>query len=321
VDAWLAFDAKHPAPTFFARPAWTLALSAALPNLRPYPVHVTVGDRRLLIPLVRGSGGALRWREVTGFPLGTYTCALHEDGSFAEAAEISAALDQLARAYDSVRICLWPLELEAAPSGGWARVKHETSVIDLAGGVEAALDAFDGVSRRMAGQAFRRGVTCERSEGDETDVDAYYAMLRESASRWGIPTPTYPKTLLQALVERGGRDVEIWFARWRGEPIAGGVVLYGGRESFFWSAAMRAEHSRLRPSNALNVALIRAASERGVRWYNLGSSEGLPGVERFKRGLGARIVSYDELSYERAVHALYTHVRASLPARAARIPT
>lgn len=75
---------------------------------------------------------------------------------------------------------------------------------------------------------------------------------------------------------------------------------------------MRPNFAHLRPSNALNFALIRAAAERNVLWYNLGASEGLPGVERFKRGLGAHAVSYAEHQHESVPFNAYTRLTAPL---------
>jgi hypothetical protein len=73
---------------------------------------------------------------------------------------------------------------------------------------------------------------------------------------------------------------------------------------------MRSAYSRLRPNNALCVALLKAGSDRGVDWLNLGSSEGLPGVARFKRDLGARNNTYVTVRYERAQLTAWNRLRA-----------
>ena len=311
IDAWSRVD-RRPAPTFQARPAWALALADANPAYVPAPLAVTFADgERCVVALVR-SRGALGWRVYSGTPLGGYTVALREDGTPPDGPRAVAALRAvLERAGHSVTLTPWPLASLTVDAFPGDATEHETSIVDLAEGAEAALARMDGKTRRMAGQAQRRGVQCTRAT-DPGRVDRYYAMLEESAIRWGRKTPTYPKRLLEALAVRGGDDVEIWFATFEGEAIAGGVMLYGADEANFWSAAMRAEFGTLRPSNALNVALIGAAAERGVRWYNLGSSEGLPGVARFKEGLGATTVRY--VTYRRE-SPLYRAYRALRPRR------
>jgi CelD/BcsL family acetyltransferase involved in cellulose biosynthesis len=314
LDEWTAFDAAHPAPTFFARPAFALSLSQAFDGMTPAPLRITApGTPPLIVPLMRiRKAGVLQWRYYRGFPLGGYTCFLHEDGTPASAAECDAALEQLRRFADAVTIVPWPLAEQPASASG---PLHETSIVDLSRGIDAALAGVAGIFRRMAGQAERRGVVCEPSSGAGA-VDVYYELLEASAKRWGLERPAIPKTLFTALVQNGGRDVEIWFAHAEGRAIGGGVVFYGATEFFFWSAAMLAEYGRLRPSNALNFALMRAAAARGMSWYNLGLSEGLPGVARFKDNLGAMEIPYREVHLQRAPYKMYVKVRRALAGRA-----
>jgi Acetyltransferase (GNAT) domain len=314
IDEWLAYDAVHRAPTFFARPAWALALAEVYPKLLPTLLRIqTRGQTPVLLPVMHARG-AFGMRQLEAFPLGGYTCFLREDGTPASTQEASLALEALRGYAYSLTLVPWPLGPKLPQTGG---AVHETAVVDLSGGLDAALSRIDGNYRRMAGQAARRGVVCERAHGEDA-IETYYGLLCESAKRWGIPEPTRRRALLAALVRYGGDDVEIWFARSEGRPIAGGVVFYGSSEFFFWSAAMLAEFGRLRPSNALNFALLGAAADRGMLWYNLGSSEGLPGVARFKRDLGAQSIDYSVIHYERAPIAVLRNVGRALTSRAAR---
>lgn len=309
LDAWDAFERDHPAPTFFARPAWARALHADEEHLVPAPITaVTRSGSRVIVPLIRHRNRKLSpWQSFWGMPLGTYTAVMREDGSLADPSEISDALGALLASHcDLLELTLWPMQPHVAPPSMRESV-HETSLIDVRGGVDAALARVNGKARRMAGQSARRGVICAPERGSDA-VTTYYAMLSASAARWGRAAPTFSQRLLAAVVEYGGDDVEIWIARHDGTPIAGGVVLYGARELFFWSAAMHMEYAELRPSNALNYALIEAAARRGVDWYNLGSSEGAPGVARFKASLGADERSYCNLTHISAPYAAYRWV-------------
>lgn len=306
---WQAYDRRHPAPTFFSRPAWALSLMEVYPGAQPSPLLVRPAgsERALIVPLMKMPGGKIGWREYCGFPLGGYTCFLTEEGATATSAECTAALREIERFSDRTTIFPWPLA--DAPHAPALR-EHVTAVVDLGGGLEAALSGVAGIFRRMAGQAERRGVVCERSDAPDA-ADRYYALLEDSAKRWGLERPHISKTLIDALLRNGGEDVQIWFAHAEGREIAGGIIFYGSQELFFWSAAMLAEYGRLRPSNALNFALLRAGAERGVRWYNLGASEGLAGVARFKRDLGAKDIAYPEIETVRAPFKMYQSVRGA----------
>ncbi len=302
---WLEFDKRHPAPTFFARPAWSLALASSFTGYEVAPLCFANGGRVFLVPTVRVNT-RMRWRKYDAFPQGTYTYVQPLDGGSVSAEETAEVLQAAISQTDSFSAVPWPIAGPIplkAPS-----INCETAVIDLRPGVEAVTARMNGKSRRMAGQAKRRGVQCAVDES-ENAVDTYYNLLEESARRWGIGKPTISKLLLENVRRFGMNDVEIWFAYHAGQPIAGGVVLYGADELFFWSAAMLAESGTLRPSNALNVALIQTAIDRGMSWYNLGASDGLPGVRKFKQYLGAADVAYRSFKTARATYTTMEWIR------------
>lgn len=319
MQEWTEFNERHPAPTFFASPAWSEAVCRIYPHMKPSPMRVEVaGGKSFIVPLLSATGRLMRWKQFLGMPSGSYTCFLGEDGGLPNSDECSQIIDKLSRYADTLTIVLWPLLPQCKRREGRVTM-HETGLIDLRQGAEQALARISGISRRMAGQASRRGVTCRRESGGEA-ADLYYEMLEESAHRWGLPAPTISKTLLRGALELGGDDAQVWIVRHADKAIAGGVILYGSREMFFWSAAMRTEYSALRPSNALNFALIGAAAQRGVDWYNLGSSEGLPGVARFKRDLGAQTSYYASIQVEKPSYRLFRRARQFLKAPRPRRP-
>lgn len=319
-EDWIAFDRRHAAPTFFARPAWALALEATIPSCGAEPLRGRAHNNTVIVPFIRSRGSALRWKIYTGMPLGTYSAILTEEGATADPATVTSTLEDLSReGIDRIALTLWPLdptlriaESQPTPTYGkrYSRTTHETSFIDLA--MHKPHFTLPGKSRRMASQAARRGVTCSVESGSNA-INTYYGMLTESSTRWGLKAPTISKQLLEAVAHFGGKDVEVWIARHNGDAIAGGVALFGSDELFFWSAAMRSDVASLRPQNILNQAMIAAAADRGIRWYNLGASQGLPGVLRFKESLGAMPLQYPTLTRERFVFSLYRRVWSAAP--------
>lgn len=303
---WVTFDREHPAPTFFARPAWAFALADTMPAIVPAPLRFDVNGRTVIVPTMQSRRVRLRSRVHHAFPLGGYSCVMDARGGLVDEATASAALNEIGKNVDLLRIIPWPL----GPTPKVLRADeaaYETAVIDCSAGFDAVLANVRGVTRRMAGQAERRGVVCEL--GSIRELETYFDILRQASVGWGLPKPPVSYELLHAVLERGGSDAQLWFAKLDGEAIGGGVVLFGSEELFFWSAAMRREFGRYRPSNALNFALIREACTRGVRWYNLGASEGLEGVARFKEDLGATAIPYAEVSMRRPVFALYERLK------------
>jgi hypothetical protein len=305
VDEWQAFQRLHPAPTFFASPDWALAIAESDPNYRAYPLKKTLSSgEAVIVPLLRAPGGRLGWCVLSGTPRGAYTAILTESGLLAPPTAIEELIDVLARHdADDLTLTLWPLGPQPSLRTG-SSTSFETSVIDLSRGAEAAIEAMEGSSRRMAGQARRKGVVCAIERGQEA-VETYYDILIQAARKWGIERPTITKELLSALAGGPADDVEIWLARFDGKAVAGGVVLYGADEAFFWSAATLPDYGVLRANNALAVDIMAAAAQRAVKWLNLGASEGLPGVLKFKQSLGASTVAYATLHWQRTGYRLY----------------
>ncbi len=313
-NEWRRFDERFPAPTFTARPAWSAAWCDAFPQYQPAPLRCRLSDgARVIVPALCARTSLLRLRAGEALPWNeSIVIQNEENGALAQAAQAACALAHVARReYDSFRVTLWPQCDQAGVDLGGERHADETSIIDLSDGADAAIARMDGRSRRMAGQAVRRGVRPYKADAAGA-VDAYYGILLQSAQRWGLNEPTIPKNLIEAVVRHGGSDVEIWLADCDGVAAAGGVVLFGSQEMYFWSAAMRAEYANARPSNALNVALLHAAANRGTRWYNMGSSSGLEGVQQFKDRLGAVRVPYVTQVIERRTFAAYRAIAARL---------
>ncbi len=183
--------------------------------------------------------------------------------------------------------------------------------MDLSEGVDAALSRFSSNTRTNLRRAERGGVHSARSDSPEAGV-AYYAILCEAARAWGLARPPVELELIQSLLALGQPDVEVWVTEWQEHAIGGAVVLYGSQEAFGFTAATRREFFKLRPSEALNAGVIAAASRRNLRWCNIGSSAGLPGVENFKKHLGAVGIPYAQLRHQGLAFGLYTQLRESM---------
>jgi len=307
---WEDAQRASPPATFFATTSWAAACAAAFPGLLSSPVRVGFSDgMECILPLMR-SRSRLRLNEYAGMPLGSYTALLPATDGELVPAHYQSLVRALGSIGDKVALTLWPLDPGLPPAADRC---FSTAAVDLTAGFEAVVAGWDGRARRMAGQAFRRGVTCEIDRSSDA-VGAYYALLCDASERWGLDKPAIPAALFEAL--HGSPDVEFWFAKLDNQVIAGGVIFYGRSEAFFFSAAMRAEFGTMRPSNALNHAMMQQACARGIRWYNLGASEGLPGVERFKRGLGADLIAYGTHRSQSARSAFMQRAKQLLRVRA-----
>ena len=311
LEAWHGFDAESAAPTFFARAAWGSAIAHVFPQFTPATMRCRLDDGSdVIVPLMREMGGRFRWKVYHGMPFGSYTAVLRR-GTQVESGVAARVLEGLLTLGDSVYLNPWPLERPNLFRAN-IRIREETSVIDISGGAEAALSRVDSKSKRMAGQARRRGVRCAIEKGDGA-VDLYYNMLQEaSRDRWHLATPRLPKEFIQRVCIEGKEFVEIWVARFLDEPVGAGIALYGSQEVLLWTTVMRAGMENLKPHNILHADIIEHAARRGIHWYNLGSSAGLAGVLRFKKSLGASSLPYDIIGHESILYRANKALRGTL---------
>lgn len=312
---WLALDRTAQAPTFFAKPGWAMAIGQIFPDLAPWPLRCKLDDgSEAFVPLMRARG-RLGWKILHGMPFDGYTAVLTPDGQGLAAEAAARVIEELVLMGDEVLLNLWPFGAPRSHATD-VRIAAETSAIEISGGVEAALSRIAPKSRRMAGQALRKGATCS-IEPWTSALALYYGLLEEAATqRWHREAPTIREDFLREVCAQGGADVEIWIVRYEGAAIAGGVALYGSQEVSLWTTASKPGMEILRPHNLLHATIIEHAARRGVRWYNLNSSSNLEGVLRFKRALGATTTSYEIVGHQSTRFRIVKALRRLAPKRA-----
>src|ERR1700736_2170911 len=147
IEEWQERDRLNPAPTFFARPAWALALQASSHNMRAAPLVVRLkSDRELIVPLMRISSHVPGWTHYVGMPLGTYTAILSEENQLEVGSAARAAIAVISAFSSSLTVNIWPFSNQMDLAGQSS--EHHTSVIDLAGGLAQAVERMSGNARR-----------------------------------------------------------------------------------------------------------------------------------------------------------------------------
>ena len=80
--------------------------------------------------------------------------------------------------------------------------------------------------------------------------------------------------------------MRLWLACADDDPVAGVIVLTAGRTAVYWHGAAVPERGP-GAANLLHWEAIGRLAAEGRALYDLNPSGGHPGVERFKRTLGA----------------------------------
>lgn len=114
----------------------------------------------------------------------------------------------------------------------------------------------------------------------------YFVLYKDSANRWGT-SMAYSQDFIEGLVDVPG--IFMWVAVKNGDMLSGMICMYYEDHVFDWLAAsiINTEVKKLYAAAAVQYEVIKDASERGMKWVNMGASKNLEGVSDFKDSWGA----------------------------------
>lgn len=289
--------AAAPGFTLFHTRLWIDTLLQVFPRWRDVSAVIALPDgRRVWLPLLQTDRvGPWRWLEA--MPFGFLGGPVAEAGAL-RPADLTLMLDRLRRGAGWLALNLDPADPLAVPGAvSTGAVAMTTHLLDLGKGFAAVERGFTKTARYDVRRAEREGVIARRGSG-AADFDAYYALLQQSARRWGLSEPPYPQALYRALARLPEEDVSLWLAEYDGRAVGGLINFhYAPGRVLHWSGALDSDHARLNPTKLLQREAIREACDRGAALYNMGPSVGfdgrsLDGVQQAKEAFGARPHDY-----------------------------
>lgn len=131
----------------------------------------------------------------------------------------------------------------------------------------------------------RKAALLVEATQDPSDWDAYVQCYVDSVRRWGDKTRlVYPRTLFDALARAPERLLRLWVVRRDGAVVGGAIVVYDRSCAYYWHAASRQEGLQVGSATTVLLEVIRDATDRGLRYLDLGSSAAISGVADFKAG-------------------------------------
>lgn len=272
-------------------------------------------------------------------PLGLCLPACGDASSF-EA--LRSFVDQAPRQASRVRLQLSPFEPQAqaliqqAQASGWQVRALQTHVLDLARPLEDIRAGYHATKRAQVRRAPKvasvvslttggagsekgrasgaaRGAASGAASGASL-MDDYFRVYAASAQRWGRSAPPYPRALFEALLE--SPSTQLWAHHVEGRLACAMVVLAGRRHALYWQGVSHIEDDQkpAHPMARLFDAAVQGLALQGVQRFNLGASEGLPNVQRFKEEFGAQPVPYAALLHESPTWRLAQGVRGIMRA-------
>lgn len=280
---WADFVTTHPAATPFHHPDWT-RLVAGCYRFRAFGLAVSdaTGGIQAGLPVVevRHLSGGPRW---VSLPYTDYcpplVSARHEED------RLVAGLQQAGRAAGVRRVEI-RAPIAGDPAAGPTALRHV-----LALGPDPA-DVYAGFHRsqvqRNIRRAEREGLTVRRATRPHDLVDTFYRLHLRTRRRQGVPVQPrrFFHLLWENVIATGLGSILIVEASAR--PIAAAVFLEWNGTVIYKFGASDASGWSLRPNHLLFWHAIRAACERGYRWFDFGRTDiGQEGLRNFKLSWGA----------------------------------
>jgi lipid II:glycine glycyltransferase (peptidoglycan interpeptide bridge formation enzyme) len=204
---------------------------------------------------------------------------------------------------------LYPRHLQAAglrpPRGDGASFgggqPKAVMKVDISGDEDTILAGFHSKWRYNIRLAARKGVQVT-TDGASQDMDAFYDVLQVTAKRDGfrIRARSYFQDMWDHIVQPGMG--KLLLARVGDVVVAGALLFALGHQCWYVYGASDNEHRNLMPNHLVQWEAMRWAREQGCTVYDMrGVSlevDGEPvdphiaGLNRFKRGFGARYIEY-----------------------------
>jgi Acetyltransferase (GNAT) domain len=240
-------------------------------------------------------------RDIQVSPSGLYSAICESE---AQLNELKAFVTAARRSVCTrVRININPLERRAdelaqhAMARGYAIVPSQTHVLPIGESMVAMRRNYHATKRSQS----MREVKVPSSiivASDIAHLEDYFAVYEASLQRWGRQGFLYPRSLFSALLNCP--SVRIWMNYIEGRLACAMVILYCRKYALYWQGVSRIEANQKQayPMVKLMDAVIGDLVATGIPYLNLGASESLPNVRRFKEEFGARPLTYPALVYE-----------------------
>jgi len=191
---------------------------------------------------------------------------------------------------------------------GWQRFARCAHVVDLQGGTDQIWDRVHSSARRNIRRSEREGVEV-KWDSSGADLPAFFDLMHDSRSRWASDS-NEPEWLARwrlredslekwkAISAALGDRCRVYTATWKGEVVAGTIVLFGPNAHYTRGAMRKQPAGESRANFALHWQAMQDAAEAGFRWYAMGESGTSSSLARFKTQFGAATCDYHEYRRE-----------------------
>lgn len=261
-------------PPFYS-PFWLESYKKLRKNYEIGAFLVNCKDSQFLFPYLTSS--VFIFNAIYSGPLGTYGGPIPIKG-IPSLDCIQEFLNSLKKHFKKIVINFEPFnELQSLPFEGFKKFEGFTHVIDL-----NRETIFTDTFVRGVKKAKREGVTISDSPDFLKVFLNEFFKRKDWVDKRLIGKDFFFEDLLRKNIAR------LYTALYESKPIAHVFIVLGKKYAFYHYGVSHRAFLNLRPNNLLHFKVVEDLKNTGFRYYNLGSSVGLPGVEEFKKRMGGK---------------------------------
>jgi CelD/BcsL family acetyltransferase involved in cellulose biosynthesis len=298
---WDDLISADPSSSPFHTREWLACLASAYPHWKVGAiVHSERGKITAALPFVRRRRSGVLLLE--SLPFGGYGGLIQADPRFDGEDLVAQFLSQAAGPLSVVRL----VDGSGRSLDRWkgAVTSRTSTVLDISSGYEVASAQYRANVRKNLKHARDAQLVIEPVES-QSSLEAF-RKLAIYAYRLHMSTLPYPPALYESiarlLVPVGRATFELAYKD--GMAVAGSLHLVGAHEMLNWLTPAYREFQELRANTLLIDHAIRSGVVAGLRRYDLGSSQGSEGLDRFKRAWGGYQREYEAIERASAPAAL-----------------
>ncbi len=285
-DEILHFLEGIPNATFFHTPAWLHILTQSFRRFEGGWITIRSGQSlEGLMPFVEIKRGPLK--TLWSLPFGTYGDPVATErrlereliGAFLGMASERRCLESSATLLGAEH----PVDLPA----GIVQRREECRIIELEGDFRYYRSKLLGSKRRqLCNRAEEAGVVVRPIE-DPAGIKEFYGAYEAESARWGGVHP-YPYLFFEEIFAHRDQGALVLGAFLGDEFLGGHIDFFFRDHAQAWQAGLTERASAFEVSAMLVVRAVEESYRRGMKYFNLGSSDGNEGIIFFKESLGGR---------------------------------
>jgi len=173
---------------------------------------------------------------------------------------------------------------------GYDFIDKHTHILDITESYEKLWQGLEDRCRDHIRRAKKSGIVVQ-IETNRDYIDSYYSLIEHVYHSQEMPCPNR-KNFYRDMWDRfGGENALFLSARYKGELIAGVIIIVDRTCAYYLNGASKHDFRSLAPNNLLLWEACRITKERGIEKFDFVGSD-IPRLTEFKKSFGGELITH-----------------------------